>query len=50
MFNLPLMFSEEITKWVDDGSPVDTTYIFRKLSIKCHIKECSVNIGNDAIN
>ena len=35
-----LCFLEEITKWVDDASPVD---VFRKLSIKCHIKECYLN-------
>ena len=36
----PLGCFEEMTKWVDDGSPVD---VFRKLSIKCHIKDCYLN-------
>ena len=36
-----ICFLEEITKWVDDRSPpVD---IFRKLLIKCHIKDCYLN-------
>ena len=37
-----LCFFEEITKWVDDGSPVDVVYLdfqFFKLSIKCHTKD-----------
>ena len=51
-----LCFFEEITKWVDDGSPVDVVYLepenyrqqfniscFRKLSIKYHIKDCYLN-------
>ena len=44
MSNQSLIFCEEITKWVDDGSPVDIVYlIFRKLKIKCHIKDCYLN-------
>ena len=36
-----LCFLEKITKWLDDYSPMDINYLdFRKLSIKCHIKEC----------
>ena len=27
MSNQSLMFLEEITKWVDDGSPVDVVYL-----------------------
>ena len=39
-----LCFLEEITKWLDDGSPVDVVYLdFQKLSIKCHIKDCYLN-------
>ena len=39
-----LCFFEEITKCVDDWSPVDVVYLdFRKLSIKCHIKDCYLN-------
>ena len=50
------MFFEEITKWVDDGSPVDVVYLdFQKafdkvphqrllLKLKTH------GIGNDVIN
>ena len=50
------MFFEEITKWVDDGSPVDVVYLdFQKafdkvphqrllLKLKAH------GIGNDVIN
>ena len=37
------MFLEDITKWVDDGSPVDVVYLdFQKalILIKCHIKDC----------
>ena len=51
-----LCFLEEITKWVDDGSPVDVVYLdFQKafdkvphqrllLKLKAH------GIGNDVIN
>ena len=54
--NQSLMFFEETTKWVDDGSPVDVVYfIFQKafdkvphqrllLKLKPH------GIGNDVIN
>ena len=56
MFNNLLCFFEEITKWVDDGSPVDVVYLdFQKgfdkvphqrllLKLKPH------GIGNDVIN
>ena len=39
-----LCFFEEVTKWVDDGSPVDVVYLdFQKVLIKCHIKDCYLN-------
>ena len=56
MSDQTLMFFEEITKWVDDGSPVDVVYLyFQKafdkvphqrllLKLKAH------GIGNDVIN
>ena len=56
MSNKSLCFLEEITKWVDDGSPVDVVYLdFQKvfdkvphqrllLKLKAHA------IGNDVIN
>ena len=56
MCNQSNVFFEEITKWVDDGSPVDVVYLdFRKafnkvphqrllLKLKAHC------IGNDVIN
>ena len=56
MSNQPLMFFEEITKWLDDGSPVDVVYLdFQKafdkgphqrllLKLKAH------GIGNGVIN
>ena len=56
MSNQSLIFLEEITKWVDDGSPVDVVYLdFQKafdkvphhrllLKLKAH------GIGNDVIN
>ena len=56
MSNKYLMFLEEITKWIDDGSPVDVVYLdFHKafnevphqrllLKLKAH------GIGNDVIN
>ena len=56
MSNQSLVFFEEITKWVDDGSPVDVVYLdflktFDKvphqrllLKLKAH------GIGNDVIN
>ena len=35
-----VMFLEEITKWVDDGSPVDVIYLdFQKAFDKVHIKD-----------
>ena len=50
MSNQSLTFFEEITKWVDEGSPVDVVYLdFQKvphqrllLKLKAH--------GNDVIN
>ena len=56
MSNQSLKFLEEITKWVDDGSPVDVVYLdFQKafdkvphqrllLKLKAH------GVGNDVIN
>ena len=54
MFNNLLCFFEEITKWVDDGSPVDVVYLdfqkgfdkvlHQRLLLKPH------GIGNDVIN
>ena len=39
-----LCFLEEITKWIDEGSPVDIIYLdFRKLLTKCHSKGYSLN-------
>ena len=39
-----LCFLEEITKWIDVGSPVDMIYLyFRKLLTKCHIKNYYLN-------
>ena len=35
-----ICFLEEITKWVDDGSPVDVIYLdFQKALIKFHTKD-----------
>ena len=40
MPNKCVMFFEEITKWVDEGSPVDVIYLdFKKHLIKFHIKD-----------
>ena len=51
MSNQSLIFFEDITKWVDDGSPVDVQKAFDKvphqrllLKLKAH------GIGNDEIN
>ena len=40
-----LCFLDEITKWIDEGSPVYilSTWIFRKLLTKCHIKKPMVS-------
>ena len=51
-----LCFSEEITKWVDDGSPVDVVYLdFQKAFDKephqrVLLKLNANGIGNDVIN
>ena len=51
-----LMFLEEITKWVDDGSPVDVVYLdFQKAFDKVPHQNCLLKlkvhgIGNDVIN
>ena len=56
MFNQSLMFFEEITKWVDDGSPVDVVYLdFQKDFDKVPhqrllLKQKSHGIGHDVIN
>ena len=56
MFNQSLMFFEEITKWVDDGSPVDDVYLdFQKAFDKVPhqtliLKRKAHGIGNDVIN
>ena len=40
MPNKFVMFFEEITKWVDEGSPVDVIYLdFQKAFDKFHIKD-----------
>ena len=40
MPNTFVMFFEVITKWVDDGTPIDVIYlIYRKQLIKFHIKD-----------
>ena len=36
-----LCFLEEITKWIDEGSPVDIIYL--RLLTKCHIKDYCLN-------
>ena len=39
-----VFFFEEITKWIDEGSPVVIIYLdFQKLLTKCHIKDCYLN-------
>ena len=44
MSNQSLMFFEEITKWVDDGSPVDVVYLdFQKAFGKVPHKNCYLN-------
>ena len=56
MSNHSLMFLEEITKWVDDGSPVDVVYLeFQKAFDKVPhqrvlLKLKAYGIGNDVIN
>ena len=56
MSNQSLMFFEEITKWVDDGSPVDVVYLyFQKTFDKVPHQRLTLNlkahgIGNDVIN
>ena len=56
MSNQSLMFFEEITKWVDDGSPVDVVYLdfqeaFDKLPHqRLLLKLKAYGICNDVIN
>ena len=56
MSNQTLMFLEEITKWVDDGSPVDVVYSdFQKAFDKVQhqrllLKLKAHGIGSDVIN
>ena len=56
MSNRSLMFFEDITKWVDDGSPVDVVYLdFQKAFDKVRhqrvlLKLKAHGIGNDVIN
>ena len=56
MSDQSLMFFEEITKWVDDGSPVDVVYLdFQKAFDKVPhqrllLKLNADGIGNDVIN
>ena len=49
-----LCFLEDVTKWVDEGSPVDIIYLdfFLKPLTKCHTKDYYLNygIGNGMIN
>ena len=50
-----LCFLEEITKWVDDGSPVDVVYLdfqkaFDKVPHQLLLKLKAHGIGNDVIN
>ena len=56
MLNKYVMFLEDVTKWIDEGSPVDIIYLFKKkafdkmphqtllLKLKAH------GIGNGMIN
>ena len=52
----PLCFLEEITKWVDDGSPVDVVYLdfqkaFNKVPHQNFLFKLETHgIGNDVIN
>ena len=54
--NLLLFFLEEITKWVDDGSPVSVVYLdiqkaFDKVPHQPFLLKLKVHgIGNDVIN
>ena len=52
--NLLLCFLEEITKWVDDGSPVDVVYLdFQKAFNKVPHQRLLLKLkahGNDVIN
>ena len=58
MSNQSLMFFEEITKWVDDGSPVDVVHLeFQKAEIfdnvphqRLLLKLKTHGTGNDVIN
>ena len=50
------MFLEEITKWVDDGSPVDAVYLDFQIAFenvphqRLLLKLKAHGIGNDVIN
>ena len=47
MLNKYVMFLEDVTKWLDEGSPVDIIYLdLKKPLTKCHTKD----IGNGMIN
>ena len=55
MSNQSLFFIEEITKWVDDGSPVDIVYldfqkVFDKVPHQRLLLKLKAHIGNDVIN
>ena len=56
MSNQSLMFFEEITKWVDDGSPVDVVYLYFQKAFdkvphqRLLLKLNAHGIGNDVIN
>ena len=56
MSNQSLMFLEKITKWVDDGSPVDVVYLEFQTSFdkvphqRLLLKLKAYGIGNDVIN
>ena len=44
MLNKYLMFLEDVTKWVDEGSPVGIIYLdLKKPLTKCHIKDYNLN-------
>ena len=53
MSNQSLMFLEEITKWVDDGSPVNVVYLDFQKALphqRLLLKLNAHGIGNDVIN
>ena len=44
MLNKHVVFLEDVTKWIDEGSPVDIIYLdFVKPLTKCHIKYYYLN-------